>query len=232
MRPLLTRPPMARLFLAALLLIGSAAILAACSGTGDVAVLKTTLVTWAGAEGATSGQVIVSVRNDGDEPIDPDVLGDDRLTLAQLRGPGGDDIPGGDARVQLHAVPHILDPGEAGYLIGDFEIVQPAERIVDARVEVNARPADERDPVSVEGFQLVELAEGLGGAGRLEWGGLGTAVARVVALDADGNVLGYLATSQVLYAPGDFTMCCFPPIVDLASIDEVIAFGDRARGGN
>ena len=204
--------------------------LAACSGTGDIAVLDTTVVTWSDANGATAGQVIVSVRNDADEPVDPDVLGNDRVTLAQLRAPGGEELTEGNARVPLHAVPHVLDPGEVGYLLGEFEVVQPSERIRDARVEVNARPADERKEVSVEGFQLVELADGLGGAGRLEWDGLGSAVARIIAIGADGRPLGYLATSQVLYDPGEFTVCCFPPELDLASIDHVVAFGDQAIG--
>lgn len=212
----------------AALLVTVAAGLAACSGSGDVAVLDTTVVTWPGADGATAGQVIVSVRNDADEPVDPDVLGNDRLTLAQLRAPGGEELTEGDARVQLHAVPHILDPGEVGYLLGEFEVVQPSERIRDARVEVNSRPAEERKEVTVEGFQVVELADGLGGAGRLEWDGLGSAVARVIAIGADGRPVGYLATSQVLYDPGEFTVCCFPPSVELASIDHVVAFGDQA----
>ena len=224
----MTRPPAARLVLAALLLACASVGLAACSGTGDVAVLDTAIVTWPGADGATAGQVIVSVRNDADEPVDPDVLGSDRLTLAQLRGPGGEELTEGDARVQLHAVPHILAPGEVGYLLGEFEIVQPSERIRDARVEVNARPADERKEVSVQGFQVVELADGLGGAGRLEWDGLGSAVARVIAIGADGRPVGYLATSQVLYDPGEFTVCCFPPSLDLSSIDHVVTFGDQA----
>ena len=225
----MTRRPAARFGLAALL-VTVAAGLGACSGSGDIAVLDTTVVTWPGADGATAGQVIVSVRNDADEPVDPDVLGDDRLTLAQLRAPGGEELTEGDARVQLHAVPHILDPGEVGYLLGEFQVVQPSERIRDARVEVNSRPAEERKEVSVEGFQVVELADGLGGAGRLEWDGLGSAVARVIAIGADGRPVGYLATSQVLYDPGEFTVCCFPPSVELASIDHVVAFGDQAIG--
>ena len=216
--------------LAALLITGAAAGLAACSGSGDIAVLDTAIVTWPGADGATSGQVIVSVRNDADGPVDPDVLGDDRLTFAQLRGPGGEELTEGDARVPLHAVPHVLDPGEVGYLLGEFEITQPSERIRDARVEVNARPADERKEVTVQGFQVVELTDGLGGAGRLEWDGLGSAVARVIAIGADGRPVGYLATSQVLYDPGEFTVCCFPPSLELAEIDHVVAFGDQAIG--
>ena len=216
--------------MAALLVTGAALGLAACSGTGDIAVLDTTVVTWGGGNDPTSGQVIVSVRNDADEPVDPDVLGNDRLTLAHLRDDGGDDLPGGDARVQLHAVPHVLGPGETGYLLGDFVIGEQYIRIGDARVEVNARPADERKEVTVEGFQLVELTEGLGGSGRLEWDGLGSAVARVIAIGSDGRPVGYLRTSQVLYDPGDFTMCCFPPELDVASIDHVVTFGDQAIG--
>ncbi len=76
----------------------------------------------------------------------------------------------------------------------------------------------------------MELTDGLGGAGRLEWDGLGSAVARVIAIGADGRPVGYLATSQVLYDPGEFTMCCFPPSIDLASIDHVVTFGDQAIG--
>ena len=220
----------ARLPLAALLLTCAAAGLAACSASDNLAVLETTLVTWSGEDGATAGQVIVSVRNEAERPIDPDVLGSGRLTLAHLLDADGEDLPGGDARVQLHAVPHILDPGEVGYLIGDFVIGEEFVRIGDARVEVNARPADARKEVSVEGFQLVELAEGLGGAGRLEWDGLGSAVARVIAIGADGRPVGYLATSQVLYDPGEFTVCCLPPTLDLESIDHVVAFGDQATG--
>jgi hypothetical protein len=129
-------------------------------------------------------------------------------------------------------VPHVLDPGEAGYLMGDFGIAVPAERVADARVELNTGVADSRAPVAVEGFELVESAEGVGARGRLEWDGTGTAVARAIALDADGRVLGFLATSEVLYTAGDFTMCCFPPTVERDAIDEVVVFGDQAREEN
>ena len=216
--------------LAALLITGAAAGLAACSGTGDITVLDTTVVTWRGGDDATSGQVIVSVRNDADGPVDPDVLGDDRLTLAQLRDDGGDELTEGDARVQLHAVPHILDPGEVGYLLGELRdraAIQTDPRRAGRGQREAGRRAKE---VSVEGFQVVELTDGLGGAGRLEWDGLGSAVARVIAIGADGRPVGYLTTSQVLYDPGEFTMCCFPPAVDLASIDHVVTFGDQAIG--
>lgn len=224
-----TAPRGARLLLVVLL---SGLTLTACAATGELAVVDTTVVTWPGEDGSTAGQVIVSVRNDADRAMDPDVVGSGRLTVAHLLDPGGEDLPGGDARVQLHAVPHVLDPGEDGYLIGDFEISEATDRVADARIEVNAAPADERAPVTVEGFELVESESGVGGAGHLEWDGAGTAVARAIALDADGRVLGYVATSEVRYDAGDFTMCCFPPTVDRAAIDEVVVFGDQAREEN
>jgi hypothetical protein len=214
--------------LLALLLTAAAAALSACAPAEEVALLETTVITWPGEDGSTSGQVIISVRNDGDRPVDPDVLGRGRLTLARLLDPDGEDLPGGDARVQLHAVPHVLDPGEDGYLIGDFELADPEADVADARVELNTGAADPRVPVSVEGFELVESADGVGAEGRLEWDGAGSAVARAIALDADGRPLGYLATSEVLYDVGDFTMCCFPPTVGIDDIDEVIVFGDQA----
>jgi hypothetical protein len=226
----LTGSRAARLALAALLV--AAAGLAGCAANDDVAVLDTALVTWPGDEVATNGQVIVTVRNDGERPVDPDVLGSGRLTLAHLLGPDGEDLPGGDARVPLHAVPHVLDPGETGYLIGAFEIDEAADRIADARVEVNAARADARAPVSVEGFELVDGAGGVGATGRLEWDGAGTAVARAIAFDADARPLGYMATSEVLYTPGEFTMCCFPPTVGLDSVEDVLVFGDQAREEN
>ena len=221
---------MYRLILSALLLLGLA--MTGCSATDDLAIVDTTVVTWPGEGGSTSGQVIVSVRNDASEPIDPDVLGRGRQTAATLLDADGEDVPGGDARVQLHAVPHVLDPGELGYLIGEFDVPEPPDRVAGARIEVNSDGADARSPVSVEGFELVESEEGIGGAGRLEWDGAGTAVARVIAFDADGAVLGYMATSEVRYDAGDFTMCCFPPTVDRAAIDDVRVFGDQAREEN
>lgn len=222
----------ARPCLAALLLTLVAVALSACAPAEDVALLETTLITWPGEDGSTVGQVIISVRNDGDRAVDPDVLGRGRLTLAQLLDSGGEDLPGGDARVQLHAVPHVLDPGEDGYLIGEFEVAEPLERVADARVELNADAADARTPVAVESFELVERPEGVGAQGRIVWNGAGTAVARAIALDADGRPLGYLATSEVLYDVGDFTMCCFPPTVGLDDIDDVIVFGDQAIEGS
>jgi hypothetical protein len=228
----LTGPRASRLGLRALVLIAAGLATAACTATEEIAVLDTTVVTWAAEDGSTAGQVMVSVRNDADRPVDPDVLGAGRLTLAHLLDPDGDDLPGGDARVSLHAVPHILDPGEAGYLIGEFEIGEPAGRIADARVELNTARADARAAVTVDGFELVDDAEGVAARGRLEWDGAGTAVARAIALDAEGRPVGYLATSEVLYTAGEFTMCCFPPTVDLDDIDDVVVYGDQAREEN
>ena len=221
---------MSQLTLSALLLLGLT--LTGCTATDDLALLDTTVVTWPGEAGFTSGQVIVSVRNDASEPIDPDVLGRGRQTAATLLDTDGEDVPGGDARVQLHAVPHILDPGELGYLIGEFDVPEPPERVAGARIEVNSDDADARFPVSVEGFEMVDSEEGIGGAGRLEWDGSGTAVARAIALDADGAVLGYMATSEVRYDAGEFSMCCFPPTVDRSAIDQVAVFGDQAAEEN
>jgi hypothetical protein len=222
----LSVPGRARLTVALLL---AAVVVAGCTTSEDIAIVDVTVVTWLGDEGVTAGQVIVRVRNDADRPIDPDVLGRGSLTLAHLLDPDGEDLPGGDARVQLHAVPHVLDPGEAGYLIGEFELADPGDGVFDARIELNTGAADARAPVVVEGFELVDGADGLGAEGRLEWDGAGTAVARAIALDADGRPLGYLATSEVLYVAGDFSMCCFPPTVSLGGIDDVVVFGDQAR---
>ena len=213
--------------MAALVLLGTA--LGACDATDAVTVGTTTVVTWPGASGTTRGQVIVSVTNDGDGPIDPDVLGRGQQTLAHLVDPDGADLPGGDARVALHAVPAVLGPGEAGYLIGDFEVGEAAERVSGARVEVNAASREKGTPVSVEAFELVEGSDGVGASGRLEWDGEGTAVARAIALGPDGVPLGYLATSEVRYAPGEFEMCCLPPTVDADAIDDVAVYGIQAR---
>ena len=227
----MTAPRATRLILTALPFIAAVG-LAGCSANEDVAVLDTALLTWPGDDVATDGQVIVTIRNDGEAPIDPDVLGSGRLTLAHLLDREGEDLPGGDARVQLHAVPHVVEPGETGYLIGGFEINETADRIDDARVEVNAGRADARAPVRVEGFELVDGADGVGATGRLEWDGAGTAVARAIALDGDGRPVGYMATSEVLYTPGEFIMCCFPPTVGLDSVEDVLVFGDQAREEN
>jgi hypothetical protein len=214
------------------LLLACAAAAAGCATTGDVAIVDITVVSWPVSDVSSAGQVIVSVRNDADQPMDPDVLGRGRLTVAHLLDSDGEDLPGGDARVSLHAVPHVLDPGEAGYLIGEFELADVGDVVADARIELNAVATDARAPVVVEDFELVDGEEGVGATGRLEWDGAGTAVARAIALDADGRPLGYLATSEVLYVAGDFTMCCFPPTVSLDEIDEAAVIGDQAREEN
>ena len=214
--------------LVALAIIGT--WLGACSAAVDaIAVGEATVVTWPGPDGTTLGQVIVSIRNVGEGPIDPDVLGRGRLTQAHLLDADDSDLPGGDARVQLHAVPSVLGPGEAGYLIGDFAVAEPPDGVGGARVEVNSAAAELPTPVTVEDFELVDGPDGVGAQGRLDWDGEGTAVARAIALDADGRAVGYLATSEVLYAPGEFTMCCLPPVVDAAEIDDVAVFGIQAR---
>ena len=219
--------PLARL-LVALALIGT--WLGACSAAADViAVGETTVVTWPGPDGTTLGQVIVGIRNGGDGPIDPDVLAPGRLTQAHLFAADGTDLPGGDARVQLHAVPSVLGPGEAGYLIGDFSVTEPPDGVGGARVEVNSAAAGLPTPVTVDDFELVDGPDGVGAQGRLDWDGEGTAVARAIALDADGRPLGYLATSEVLYAPGEFTMCCLPPTVVMDEIDDLAVYGLQAR---
>ena len=71
---------MSRLAVSLLLIAGLT--LTGCSATDDVVVLDTTVVSWPGPDGSTSGQVIVSVRNDASVPIDPDVLGRGRQTAA------------------------------------------------------------------------------------------------------------------------------------------------------
>jgi hypothetical protein len=219
-----------RMVAVAALLCG--ALLIGCQASADVVVGDPTIVSWPGVSGSTAGQVIVTVRNDGERPVDPDVLVGDRMTMAHLLDGDGEELPGGDARVQLHAVPYILGPGETGYLVGAFDLAEPADRIADARVEVNATQADARAPVSIEDFELVDGEGGVGGAGRMVWDGSGTAVARAIALDVDGTPLGFLATSEVLYDSGDFTMCCFPPTVELEQIDDVVVFGFQAREEN
>jgi hypothetical protein len=216
----------------ALALLSCAALLSGCRATEDLVVLGTTVVTWPGAGGATDGQVIVRIRNDGDQPIDPDVLGRGRQTAARLLDADGDDISGGDARVQLSPAPNILDPGETGYLLGAFELADAAGGVSDARVELNAAVADARTRVTVEDFEINDGPDGVGASGRLEWDGSGSAVARAIALDADGAPIGYVATAEVRYSPGDITMCCFPPTIDRADIDEVLVFGVRARSEN
>jgi len=212
------------------MLCGSLAI--CCQASDGLVVGDPTIVTWPADGGVTLGQVIVPIRNDAPRPLDPDVLVGDRMTMAQLFDGDGDQLPGGDARVQLHAAPYILDAGEAGYLVGEFEVAEVADRVADARVEVNFDETEARVPVNVEDFELVDGEEGLGATGRLIWDGSGTAVARAIALDADGTPLGFIATSEVLYDSGDFTMCCLPPTVELEQIDDVVVFGFQAREEN
>lgn len=203
--------------------------LAACSRGNEVIVLETTVLSWPGEAGRTLGQVIVRVRNDADQLMDPDVLGRGRQTAARLVDDAGADIAGGDARVQLHAAPAILEPGEEGFLIGSFELDEAADAPDDARIEVNADDADEPPPVDVVGFTLTDGSAGVGAEGELAWDGSGTAVVRAIALDADGAPLGYAATDEVRYSPGRFEMCCFPPTVTPDVIGDVVVYGLQAR---
>lgn len=207
------------LFAAGLALIG-----AGCD-SGELVVLDdTALVTWETGGGATSGQIIVSITNAAGQTVDPDVFGRGAQSSAVLLDADGEPLPGA-SRIQLHAVPQTLEPGESGYLIAQFEVPSP---VADIRVEINADGADARDRLEVAGFTLVDQDTGLGAEGRLEWDGTGSGVARAVALDENGRPLGYVGTSEVRYDAGEFTMCCFPPTVSRAEIADVVVFGVQA----
>lgn len=206
--------------------------LTACQSNEDPSVRDTTVVTWPVADGRVAGQVIVTITNELDHAVDPDVFGRGRQTVAHLLNAEGGDLPGAAARVQLNAVPEVLGPGEVGYLFADFELADPPGGVAAARIELNAASSDEPISVSVAGFELVEGEAGLGAAGRLEWDGSGSAVARAIAFDADGRALGYLTTSEVRYDAGDFTMCCFPPTVEVDRVDDVVVFGVQAISGD
>ncbi len=205
-------------------------VVTACQTNEDPMVLDTEIISWPGEGGATMGQIIVTIRNDLDHAIDPDVFGrDGDQTVAHLLDGDGDALPGAEARIQLNASPQVLGPGETGYLFADFEVAEPPAGVADARIELNADGTDEPTPVSVEDFELIDGEGGLGAEGRLEWDGSGSAVARVFAFDADGRALGYLTTSEVRYDPGEFTMCCFPPTVESGTLDDVVVFGVQAQ---
>ena len=85
--------------------------LGGCAGVEPVVVGDPVVVTWAGDGDIAIGQVIVAVTNEGAEPVDPDVFGRGRQTVANLMTEDGRALTGGDARVQLHAVPNVLAPG-------------------------------------------------------------------------------------------------------------------------
>ncbi|MGI8999936.1 MAG: hypothetical protein ACR2GO_09550, partial [Candidatus Limnocylindria bacterium] len=136
--------------------------------------LETEIVTWPTDDGAMAGQVIVTIRNDLDHAIDPDVFGrDGNQTVAHLLDGDGHALPGAEARIQLNAAPKVLSPGETGYLFADFEVTEPAGGVADARIERSAGGAAAPTPVSVEDFELVDGEGGLGAEGRLEWDGSG-----------------------------------------------------------
>jgi hypothetical protein len=221
-RVALTAPPVLALFV---LVTG----LAACATDEDVTVLETSVVSWPGDGGGTLGQVIVAVRNDSDRHVDPDVLGRGRVTAARLLAADGAEIPGGDARVQLHAAPAVLAPGEDGYLIGSFRLDGDGASPASARVEINADDANPPTPVEVIGFTLTDEPGGIGAEGEVAWDESGTAVVRAIALDDEGVPIGYAGTDEVRYSSGPFTMCCFPPELTRESIGEVVVYGLQAR---
>lgn len=205
-----------------------APVMAACQASDDPSVIDSEVITWPIGGGVVAGQLIVTIRNDLDHTVDPDVLGRGNQTVAHLVDGDGAELPGSEARIQLNAIPEVLAPGETGYLFADFEVADPAGGVADARIEVNGDGADAPTPVTVENFKLVENQAGLGASGRLEWDGSGSAVARAIAFDADGVALGYLSTSEVRYTSGPFTMCCFPPLVGVDMVDDVTVFGAQA----
>ena len=207
-------------------------VLGGCADDVQIAVGEPVVVTWEGTDGATMGQVIVSITNEGGGPVDPDVFGRGSQTVAHLLTDDGRELAGGDARVQLHAVPELLGPGESGYLLGTFEIAEPDGVPADARIELNAHGSGERVPVTVDDVEIVTTDDGIGVTGHIDWNGAGTAVARAIAFNADGEVLGYAATDEARYVPGDVTMCCFPPGVDRDEIDDVVVIGVQADDEN
>jgi hypothetical protein len=214
--------------LLALATLAFAVAFTACQASEGPTVLQTAVLTWPAGEGRVAGQVIVTIVNEADHAVDPDVFGRGRQTVARLLDGGGDELPGTDGRLQLNAVPEVLGPGDDGYLFADFEVTEPPGGVADARIELNADGAEMPTPVMVEDFELVPGEDGLGARGRFEWNGSGSAVARAIALDEEGAALGYLTTSEVRYAPGEFAMCCFPPTVDADAIDDVAVFGVQA----
>lgn len=191
-------------------------------------VARTTVVTWETADGATAGQVIVEVRNDGEHTVDADLFGRGEQTVATLVDETGSEIAG-QRPLQLDAVPQTLEPGEAGYLLADFEIEAGGAVATDAEITVNATSADSRPRPSLEEVSLVETDGGLGVEARLSWDGTGSAVGRVVALDSDGHPLGYVATAEVRYAAGDVSLCCFPTPVTRDAIADLESFGILLR---
>jgi hypothetical protein len=223
-RPAHRRTLLLRAAVAATLVLGAGG----CAPRELVALDGHELITWASAEGGTSGQIIVSITNAAEEVVDPDVFGRDAQTSAVLLDAEGESLPGA-SRIQLHAVPQTLEPGESGYLIADFEV---PSAVADIRVEIRADEADARPRIDVTGFTLTTTDDGVGAEGRLEWDGSGSAVARGIALDEDGQPIGFVGTSEVRYDAGAFTMCCFPPTVTRDSIAEVIVFGVQALGGS
>ena len=207
-------------------------VLGGCEQDVQIDVGDPAVVTWEGEGGETMGQVIVPITNGGGDPVDPDVFGRGSQTVAHLLAEDGRELAGGDARIQLHAVPNILGPNESGYLLGSFEVAEPDGTIADARIELNADGSPERTPVTVDDVEIVSTDDGIGVTGHIDWNGEGTAVARAIAFDAEGRVLGYAATDEARYGPGDVSICCFPPGVERDEIDEVVVLGVQADDEN
>lgn len=208
--------------------VALALALAACGNRPVVTANEPTLVTWVADGDGTAGQIIVRVTNVSDETVDPDLFRRDAQSSATLLDSAGHPLPGA-SRIQLHAVPQTLEPGESGWLLADFAV---PDEVADLEVTLNAGRADARERIGVTDFELIESAEGLGARGTFDWGGDGSAVARAIALDADGRPLGFVATSTVSYDVGDFTMCCFPPDVEPGAIEDVQVYGVQAISEN
>jgi hypothetical protein len=202
-------------------------LLAGCQPPLSVRTDDAVVVVWDAGDGTTAGQVIVPIHNDGEGYVDPDVFGrNGRQTAATLLGADGEPIPG-EPRVQLDALPEMLGPGDSGYLVATFTSDVAPSDVAGATVQLNADDGDEPPEVTVQGLTLVDGDAGLGAEGRLEWDGTGSGAARAIALDEGGDPIGYVATSEVRYSAGEFSMCCFPPAVTRDAIAELEVFAIR-----
>jgi hypothetical protein len=203
-------------------------LLAACRAVPDVAIERTTVISWPDGAGGTAGQVIVQIRNDGTATVDADVFGRGEQTVAVLRDASGAEFAGARP-IQLDAVPQTLEPGERGYLLATFVIDDADVTVADAEVQLNPMAADPRPRPGVVDVEVVPGDGGLAVTGRLDWDGTGSAVGRAVALDAAGRPIGYVATDEVRYAAGEISMCCFPPGVVEDDIADIDVFGILLR---
>ena len=204
------------------------ALLSACRTAADVAVERTTVLTWPAEAGGIAGQVIVTIRNEGGATVDADVFGRDTQTVAALVDGSGEILPD-ERTIQLDAVPQTLGPGEAGYLLASFTADAPDGTVAGAKVTVNASAVEARARPTFDELEFEELDGGLGLSGRLEWDGEGSAVARAVALDEEGIPIGFVATAEVRYSAGRVELCCFPPNVARDDIAGLEVFGILVR---